>query len=69
MKQLLVETWKVSSIMNNKKNFSYIFRDRNSIYMQILSQKVVEKSVFLTLAGKQNLQFWKTCDFYRNRMR
>lgn len=60
MKQLLVETWKVSSIMNNKDNFSYIFRDRNSIYMQILSQKVVEKSVFLTLAGKQNLQFWKT---------
>lgn len=68
MKQLLVETWKVSSIMN-KNNFSYIFRDRNSIYMQILSQKVVEKSVFLTLAGKQNLQFWKTYDFYRNQMR
>lgn len=46
IKQLLMETWKVSSIMNNKNNFKYIFWDLSSIYMQILSEKVVEKISF-----------------------
>lgn len=32
--------------MTNKNNFKYIFWDLNSIYMQILSQKVVEKISF-----------------------
>lgn len=41
IRQLLVETWKVSSVMNN--NFKSIFRDLNSVYMQILSQKAVGK--------------------------
>ena len=60
---LLVETWKISSIMNNKNNFKYIFWDLNSIYMQIQSQKVVEKISFPNIGWKtefavlEDLQF------------
>lgn len=38
--------------MNNKNNFNYIFRDLNSIYMQMLSEEVVEKISFLNVGWK-----------------
>lgn len=47
-----METWKVSNIMNNKNNFNYIFRDLNNIYMQMLSEEVVEKISFLNVGWK-----------------
>lgn len=41
--------------MNNKNNFNYIFRDLNSIYMQMLSQNVVENISFPNIGWKTEL--------------